>query len=566
VDVGEMQRKLSQWATEDPDRKITDLYSLLCNSTWLRAAHQHVNTNAGRETAGVDGIAMRQFNAHVDDNLGILRGQLKAKIFEPLPIRRVYIPKANGTRRPLGIHTITDRIVQEALRMILEPIWEADFSPHSYGFRPNRSTYDAIAYLSNRLADYRGWTYQWVIEGDIASYYDTIPHRKLMKAVKKRVADKAIHRLLWQFLRAGVLTQGAHHETLTGVSQGGIVSPLLANIYLHQLDRYMESTYLHLSKKAREKRRKQGKGNFLYARYADDWVVLCNGTKAEAHHMKEELGGLLSTMGLTLSADKTKVTHITDGFTFLGYRIERSIGTTGKMVPKVLIPASAIKRFRHKVRAIVAPHTYSESVSTKIRALNQLTRGWCHYYRITSSPSLVFNKLNPEVYWGMAHWLGRKYKAAMPTILRRFKKEHSLGTKTMTLAMPTLYKAKQRLVKAWHNPYAQRTPLTREQTLSYERLWTGTEDRQGWGDLREECILTRGATCQTCGHTLRPMEVQVDHIRPRTTFKDPTEADRMDNLQILCTPCHRAKTKTDLKVLRRMRCKSHVRGSTGTAT
>src|SRR5215510_10650225 len=151
-----MQRKLSQWATEDPAKRFTDLYSLLCNSTWLRAAHQHVNTNAGRETAGVDGIAMRQFNAHVDDNLGILREQLKTKVFEPLPVRRVYIPKANGKRRPIGIHTIADRIVQEALRMILEPIWEADFSPHSYGFRPNRSTYDAIAYLSNRLADYRG--------------------------------------------------------------------------------------------------------------------------------------------------------------------------------------------------------------------------------------------------------------------------------------------------------------------------------------------------------------------------------------------------------------------------
>jgi retron-type reverse transcriptase len=129
------------------------------------------------------------------------------------------------------------RIVQEALRMILEPIWEADFSTHSYGFRPNRSTYDALAYLGNRLASFGAESYQWVIEGDISSYFDAIPHRKLMKAVKKRVADRAIRDLLWKFLRAGVIEYGQPKETLTGTPQGGIVSPLAANIYLHALDR-----------------------------------------------------------------------------------------------------------------------------------------------------------------------------------------------------------------------------------------------------------------------------------------------------------------------------------------
>src|SRR5262249_24809446 len=150
-------------------------------------------------------------------------------------------------------------------------------------------------------------------------YFDEIPHRRLMKAVKRRVADRDIRDLLWKFLRAGVLYQGNLSDTLTGTPQGGTVSPLAANIYLDQLDKSMESNYVNLAKAEREKRRRHGKGNFLYVRYCDDFVVLCNGTKAEAQAMKEELGGLLNSMGLKLSEEKTKLTHITEGFTFLGY-------------------------------------------------------------------------------------------------------------------------------------------------------------------------------------------------------------------------------------------------------
>ena len=238
-----MQRKLSQWATDDPEKKFTDLYSLLCNEVWLRVAAHETLKNHGSNTAGIDGQTKANFLGDFDGHINRLQERLKAKVLEPMPVRRVYIPKPNSEKkRPLGIPTLLDRIVKEALRMILEPIWEADFSRHSYGFRPNRSTYDAITYIWCHLTGH-GSSYQWIIEGDIASYFDTIPHRRLIKAVKRRVADRNIRDLLWKFLRAGVMHRGQVQETMTGTPQGGIISPLLANIYLHELDRYMESNY-----------------------------------------------------------------------------------------------------------------------------------------------------------------------------------------------------------------------------------------------------------------------------------------------------------------------------------
>ena len=200
-----MQKKLSLTAQEKPEHKFGELYSLLCNEVWLRVAAQETLKNKGSKTAGIDGMTKSHFLGNFDGDITELKETLKAQTFEPLPVRRVYIPKANSEKkRPLGIPILFDRIVQNTLRMILEPIWESDFSIHSYGFRPNRSTYDAISAIYLQLIGSK-WTYQWIIEGEIASYFDTIPHQKLIKVVKKRVADKDIHEGLWRFLRAGVM-------------------------------------------------------------------------------------------------------------------------------------------------------------------------------------------------------------------------------------------------------------------------------------------------------------------------------------------------------------------------
>ena len=200
MDVGEMQTKLSRWAEKDKTRLFGDVFNLLYDEDWLRTAQIHVRQNAGSRTAGCDGIVMRHFEENLEGNLKRLGEDLKAGRFEPQPVRRTYIReiKAGGRikMRPLGIPAISDRIVQEALRMILEPIWEADFSRHSYGFRPNRSTKDAVAYLGARLTGGKSTAYGWIVEGDIQSFFDTINHQKLMRLVEQRIRDKRILSLI----------------------------------------------------------------------------------------------------------------------------------------------------------------------------------------------------------------------------------------------------------------------------------------------------------------------------------------------------------------------------------
>jgi 5-methylcytosine-specific restriction endonuclease McrA len=265
-------------------------------------------------------------------------------------------------------------------------------------------------------------------------------------------------------------------------------------------------------------------------------------------------------MGLTLSEEKTKITHITEGFTFLGFEIIRCMGKQGTMTAKVLIPEKAIKKFRNKRKVILSPSTTSESTKAKILAMNWLTRGWCEYYRSTTSPSQEFGKLSNELWWDMAHWLGRKYQLSMPKVIVKFKKDKTLGTSTIKLVMPSEYKARKLLQKTWHNPYtekeeviAEKGRIRRESLFCYNRIWNGIENRQGEMDLREETLLRDGPICAKCGKTHHLSEVHVDHIKARHWFKNPTDADTLDNMQVLCTDCHRAKTKTDLKVLSRMR-------------
>jgi len=315
---------------------------------------------------------MSDFEADLEGNLARLREALRSETFAACPVRRVYIPKTGGKYRPLGIPSIRDRVVQEVIRMVLEPIYEAGFSQYSFGFRPNRCTMDAIKCITWSTQESK--KYFWVIEGDISSYFDTIHHGRLLKLLRRRVADEKLLELVWKFLRAGVMERKLFRDTKLGTPQGGIVSPLLANVYLHELDKFMAKR-TNLSPKERAARREAGRGNYAYVRYADDFVILTNSTKAGAEETRGEVRSFLaSKLRLTLSMEKTRITHLDDGFDFLGFTVRRSMGYNG-MKTKVLISEKGMRKHLDSIRAATSPDTHEDSVVLKIKRSTESSPG-----------------------------------------------------------------------------------------------------------------------------------------------------------------------------------------------
>jgi RNA-directed DNA polymerase len=311
-----MQTKLHQWATDDPERRFDDLYNLVYDPAFLVVGWERVRGNRGARSAGVDGVAPRSIVFGAAELLAGLRDDLKARRFEPLPVRERMIPKSGGKLRRLGIPTARDRVVQAALKLVLEPIFEAEFRPCSHGFRPGRRAHDAIAEIRH-LTSVR---YEWVLEGDITACFDEIDHTALTDRVRHRVGDKRVLGLVKAFLKAGVLSEGdIFRDTDTGTPQGGILSPLLANIALSVLDdHFVEAWQNEMATTAqRKKRRQQGRPNYRLIRYADDFVVVIHGDRADAEALRGEVAAVLAPAGLRLSETKTTIVHIDEGFDFL---------------------------------------------------------------------------------------------------------------------------------------------------------------------------------------------------------------------------------------------------------
>src|SRR5712692_4647436 len=290
--VAELQTKLHRWAVADGGCRFDDLFNLVCDPAFLRISWDRVASNKGARSAGV--------KAFLED----LRSRLKEKSFSPSPVREKMIPKANGKLRRLGIPTVEDRVVQGALKLVLEPIFEADFKPCSYGFRPRRRAHDAIA----EIRFLASCSYEWVLEADVEACFDNISHSFLMDRVRKRVGDKRVLRLVMKFLKAGILTElWMDKDTHTGTPQGGILSPLLANIALSALDEHFAGEYQQemATSYQRKRRRRQGLGVWRICRYADDFVILVSGSRAHAEALREVVAGVLAPIGLRLSEAKT---------------------------------------------------------------------------------------------------------------------------------------------------------------------------------------------------------------------------------------------------------------------
>jgi hypothetical protein len=265
--------------------------------------------------------------------------------------------------------------------------------------------------------------------------------------------------------------------------------------------------------------------------------------------MKKELSDFLeSELKLELSWEKTRVTHIKDGIKFLGFEIDRNWSGSGKLAPRIEIPRSAAKQMIDKVKVMLKGST-QESVNIKIKALNRIIQGWCQYYQYTSNPSRSFHQVEYEIFWLMAHWLGKKFKLSMPKVMQRFQKGNQFGTRTTLLLQASSFKAKRYKVSKISNPYLkEELVLQREGIFDLEEAWQGQERRAGQADWKEEVYLRDGGKCRTCGKEVPWKGSILDHIRPRFRFNQPAvEADRMSNLQLLCQPCNREKTKRDLQ-------------------
>jgi len=356
--IQELQKKLYQKAKQDSEFRFYALYDKVYRKDILEYAYRLVKTNKG--APGVDGITFKAVEEQgVERYLEQIAEELRNKTYKPSPVRRVYIPKPDGSKRPLGIPTIKDRVVQMAVKLVIEPLFEADFQDCSYGFRPGRDAHQAMNEVNLQL---RCKNTQ-VIDADISKYFDTIPHDKLLKAVAKRIVDKNILRLIKMWLKAPVVEEENGKRTFKGndkgTPQGGVISPLLANIYLNALDVAMKMTRL--------------------VRYADDLVALC---RYNVHKTYGRMAEVLESLGLTLSTEKTRIVDVTrEAFTFLGFtvRIAKS-PRTGKTFPLITPSKKAIGRIKKEIKDATCRKNLALSGEVIIARLNQALRGWANYF------------------------------------------------------------------------------------------------------------------------------------------------------------------------------------------
>lgn len=391
--VHRLQQALYQAAKRSPRRRFHALYDKLGHWVVLERAWATVRANRGQ--GGVDGQTIERIEqAGVEPFLRDLQAALRAGRYRPCPVRRVEIPKASGGTRLLGIPTIRDRVVQAACRLVIDPLFEADFLPCSYGFRVGRSAQQAHRLITQTIN--RG--HNWVIDGDIARYFDTIDHGRLRALVRQRVSDRRVLRLVRAWLKAGVLTAGGHEPTEQGTPQGGVISPLLSNIYLHVLDQHWQQHSAHLG---------------TLVRYADDFVILCRRYQ-DARASLAVVRTLLAHLGLRLHPEKTRVVDLyrgKAGFDFLGFHFHKcaSWQYRGKHYCLSWPSQRAMRQIRRKVKAVTTTwRRLPFPIASVVASLNPILRGWVTYFRIGNS-SRHFGALDRYVFDRLALFRRRKF-------------------------------------------------------------------------------------------------------------------------------------------------------------
>ncbi len=399
---------------EGTERKVHSLIDKVYHRTNLEMAWESVRANGG--SGGIDKVAIPAFEAVAEMELERLHEELKQGTYRPMPVRRILIPKKGkpGEKRPLGIPAIRDRVCQQALKNRLEPIFEPLFSECSFGYRPGRSTHQAMRKIYSELMD----GCEWIVDADLRDFFGTVHHEPLIDMIAEQVSDGRILKLIRQMLEAGYMESGKKYATPSGTPQGSVVSPLFSNIYLNRFDHEMTNRGYRLT------------------RFADDWVVLCK-TQAEAARALRDARMILESLGLTLHPDKTKITHIKWGFEFLGYKLKRGKGLSlprdrVKKQPKFNIYAHpktrSIQSFMDTIRARTR-RRIPLTVYELIDSINPVIRGWGNYFRKAHVRKL-FNRLQ--------RWIIRRIWS------HRFKRWRNTGWKKLPESI--LYYSKYRLV------------------------------------------------------------------------------------------------------------------------
>lgn len=423
----DLQRTLYRAAKASPERRFHALYDKVYREDVLSRAWQEVKTNAG--AAGVDQQTIKQIEqSGVEGFLAELASDLKTDHYRAQWVRRVRIPKADGKQRGLGIPTVRDRVAQAAAKVVLEPIFEADFRECSYGFRPKRSAHQAC----ERLRQAVNAGANWIVELDIEAFYDRIDHELLMKLVERRVSDGQVLKLLRKWLKAGVLDAGKVLPSDQGVPQGGVISCVLANVMLHELDRQWED-------------RCSQRGQLI--RYADDAVVACR-TEAQAQEALRRIRIILDRLKLTLHPDKTRVVYVGDGrqgFEFLGFACRKVASKKywGKRYFQCWPSRRAMQRVRERVKAITAPrHRLPEPIEPIVAEVNRVVRGWGAYFRVGNS-SRKFHAVDDYVRMRLGRFLAEKARRGWQTrkrdiwaLLEKLGVYRLVGTVRWTTAAP----------------------------------------------------------------------------------------------------------------------------------
>lgn len=466
-------RKLRQdifRATKEGDlKKVRTLQRIMLRSYENRvlSVRRVTQTNRGKNTPGVDKVVLKtpEARGRLVDRLG------EFEPWKPLPAKRVYIPKANGKQRPLGIPVIMDRALQAVVKNALEPFWEARFEDSSYGFRPGRGCHDAIQRVYN-LASAKG-NRRWVLDADIKGAFDNIGHEKLLEVIGNFPARELVR----QWLKAGYLEDGVFHGTESGTPQGGVISPLLANVALHGMEEALGVKYR--PRKSKDYGWELHPDSVGLVRYADDFVVFCR-TREEAEEARGKLSVWLRERGLAFSEEKTRITDLDEGFDFLGFNVRQYPVTKSKTGYRLLTRPSkkAVKGHARRLRDLFHAHR-GHSADLLCKAVNPVIRGWVNYFRAGVS-ARTFCKLDDYLFKLQWNWVGRSH----PNKSRRWRRGRYWGRVLADHGANRAFKGQEVHMRchAW-------TPVKRHTMVRRFACWDDPDLEEYWaGRKAQEAI------------------------------------------------------------------------------